>query len=276
MSDDTQARDGLGGSVKSRDGLGDDTKTCDVERPAEWERQSDVGAPVELPSQASWVTDQELSDVRSTMLRLEGSGTEIEFQVNETTDQTAEVPSVPPFGRRGASLPAPPIGRWVVDAATYRSEVLIPGYASLVFPLLGAAILVMRPDFTGGAALFVHVASVVMIVAGVYTAMRTFIGHAYPREILIEPDAISLTSFGATDRFELANLTRCAVREGAAGRMHVRLAGAHARERAYFVNLSSMHRGIARGSSVDDLRTYFFALEEYLDPEGIRVRARQR
>lgn len=162
------------------------------------------------------------------------------------------------------------------DPVRYRYDVLVPGYGSVLFVVLGVALLFSGDLFPADVRPLVGIAAVVMVIGGLYTAQRTFMGHAYPRVVRIDERELAFESFGRVDAFDIAGLTRCAVREGAGGRLYVRLegvapGGAPARGK-YFVNCGDM-RGAA-GTDGREVQRFLCAQEARLDPDNLRVRAR--
>ncbi|MDY2777291.1 MAG: hypothetical protein SOU51_02795 [Collinsella sp.] len=155
----------------------------------------------------------------------------------------------------------------------YRSEVLIPGYGSVAFVLLGLALLVPDITYLGALAPLAKVAGVVMVLGGLYTIQRTFVAHAYPRVIRLDEKGIEFESFGSSVRFETDRLTRCAVREGARGRSFLRIEQEGGPTRRLFLNCMGMEG--ADGERAMAVQDYLFVQEARLDPKSIRVRARK-
>lgn len=171
------------------------------------------------------------------------------------------------------SLPASDHGTYRYDARRYRSDVEIPGYGSVAFVLLGIWLLIFPPTVPSVAGLL-RIASVVLVVAGVYSLQRTFVAHAYPREVVLDAEGIEFASFGARARFSTDELEACSVREAQMGRAFVRVRSRDGRRGRYFLSFKDMRADDGRDGFA--IQRYLFAQEERLDPEGIRVKARKR
>lgn len=161
---------------------------------------------------------------------------------------------------------------YTYDDRRYRSDVLIPGYGSILFVAV-AVLLVFSLDRFAEMAALILVGSVIIFIAGIYSIQRTFFAHAYPRTVEIDDKTISFESFGRRDTYEIAKLTRCSVREASSYNTLVRIADKTDSRGRYFLTIRDMHD--ADGGSADSLLQFLYAQEERLDPDSLRVRARR-
>ncbi len=107
----------------------------------------------------------------------------------------------------------------------------------------------------------------------VYVLFNTFVAHAYPQTVELDDAKLTVTSFGRTDTFRLADIERLQVREnGTTHSAYIRINGGGLTRGRYFVGCGDLRR--SNGEQALDLFRFFLDTEARLDPNNLRVRSR--
>lgn len=151
------------------------------------------------------------------------------------------------------------------DEHRYLFDVMVPGVVGALAVPVGVGMAVAG---------FLAPIGIIAAVVGAYTVFNTFVAKCYPRVATLSDDALVFESFGRTDTYPLADISRMPVREnGQVRSAYVRVNGGGILRGRYFVGCGDMRT--PEGESGEALYQFFLATEARLDPDNIRVRARR-
>lgn len=153
---------------------------------------------------------------------------------------------------------------YTYDPRRYAFDVKVPAIlAAIVLPI---------------ALVFAYMGALTPIALGVailcaYVLFNTFAAHAYPRTVSLDGSTLTLSSFGRTDEYRLADITRLQVREnGMTRNAYIRVNGGGLVRGRYFVACGDLYD--VEGAKALDLYQFFLDTEARLDPDNLRVRSR--
>lgn len=153
---------------------------------------------------------------------------------------------------------------YTYDPHRYTFDVKIPA-------ILAAIVLPIALVFAYMGALTPIAVGVAMLCA--YVLFNTFFAHAYPQTVSLDESTLTLSSFGRTDEYCLADITRLQVREnGMTRNAYIRVNGGGLVRGRYFVACGDLYD--AEGGKALDLYQFFLDTEARLDPDNLRVRSR--
>lgn len=155
-------------------------------------------------------------------------------------------------------------GTFVYDDHRYLFDVIIPGVLGLLGILVACALLLLG--------LLLPIALLLLVLCS-YVALNTFGAHAYPRRVVVDGESLRFESFGRADVWPLDEIDKVSVRESAKTHsVYLRLPHSGLLRGRYFIGCGDMTDDA--GERADALYQFILDTEAYLNPNGLRVRAR--
>lgn len=154
---------------------------------------------------------------------------------------------------------------YTYDGRRYAIDVLLPTYVSV------AACVVCALLFWAGV---LRLLTGALFVVAVYSMFNAWAAHAYPRRVTLGKYYVAFESFGHVDEYPLPAIRRLAVRESQGMRAYVRINGGGLTGNRFFLPCSDLYD--EDGNDASDLYRFLLDTEARLDPEGLRVRSRER
>ena len=148
----------------------------------------------------------------------------------------------------------------------YVIDVLLPNYVSIL--VLLAALVLFALGFIRWLMLF-------LVVVCLYSILNAFLAHAYPEQVILAPDAITFVTGKHKSTYKLSQITQIRVREAPQGlRSYVRINKATPLQGRFYLTCGDMTD--AQGNDAREVYKLLLDLEAKLDPNGLRVRARNQ
>lgn len=155
---------------------------------------------------------------------------------------------------------------YTYDRRRYLIDVLLPNYVSIV--VLIAAVVLFALGFIRWLMLF-------LVVVCLYSILNAFLAHAYPEQVILAPDSITFVTGKHKSTYKLSQITRIRVREAPQGlRSYVRINKATPLQGRFYLTCGDMTD--AQGNDAREVYKLLLDLEAKLDPNGLRVRARNQ
>lgn len=149
---------------------------------------------------------------------------------------------------------------YTYDPKRYRVEVLVTGWFC-VFIFVVCILLAI-----GG---FLPIVMFACAIVALYTVWNTFAAHAYPNVVTLSDKAISFTSLGRTDAYDIADITQISVKEFPySDKSYVRINGGGLTSGRYWVNGQWMNDG-------HELFEKLTELDLKINPEGLKAHSRR-
>ena len=143
---------------------------------------------------------------------------------------------------------------------------LLPNYVSIV--VLIAAVVLFALGFIRWLMLF-------LVVVCLYSILNAFLAHAYPEQVILAPDSITVVTGKHKSTYKLSQITQIRVREAPQGlRSYVRINKATPLQGRFYLTCGDMTD--AQGSDAREVYKLLLDLEAKLYPNGLRVRARRQ
>ena len=148
----------------------------------------------------------------------------------------------------------------------YVIDVLLPNYVSIV--VLIAAVVLFALGFIRWLMLF-------LVVVCLYSILNAFLAHAYPEQVILAPDSITFVTGKHKSIYKLSQITQIRVREAPQGlRSYVRINKATPLQGRFYLTCGDMTD--AEGNDAREVYKLLLDLEAKLNPNGLRVRARNQ
>lgn len=155
---------------------------------------------------------------------------------------------------------------YTYDRRRYVIDVLLPNYVSIV--VLIAAVVLFALGFIRWLMLF-------LVVVCLYSILNAFLAHAYPEQVILAPDSITFVTGKHKSTYKLSQITQIRVREAPQGlRSYVRINKATPLQGRFYLTCGDMTD--AQGNDAREVYKLLLDLEAKLDPNGLRVRARNQ
>ena len=155
---------------------------------------------------------------------------------------------------------------YTYDRRRYLIDVLLPNYVSIV--VLIAAVVLFALGFIRWLMLF-------LVVVCLYSILNAFLAHAYPEQVILAPDSITFVTGKHKSTYKLSQITQIRVREAPQGlRSYVRINKATPLQGRFYLTCGDMTD--AQGNDAREVYKLLLDLEAKLDPNGLRVRARNQ
>ena len=155
---------------------------------------------------------------------------------------------------------------YTYDRRRYVIDVLLPNYVSIV--VLIAAVVLFALGFIRWLMLF-------LVVVCLYSILNAFLAHAYPEQVILAPDSITFVTGKHKSTYQLSQITQICVREAPQGlRSYVRINKATPLQGRFYLTCGDMTD--AQGNDAREVYKLLLDLEAKLDPNGLRVRARNQ
>ena len=151
---------------------------------------------------------------------------------------------------------------YTYDRRRYVIDVLLPNYVSIV--VLIAAIVLFALGFIRWLMLF-------LAVVCLYSILNAFLAHAYPEQVILAPDSITFVTGKHKSTYKLSQITQIRVR---GLRSYVRINKATPLQGRFYLTCADM--ADAEGNDAREVYKLLLDLEAKLDPNGLRVRARNQ
>lgn len=155
---------------------------------------------------------------------------------------------------------------YTYDRRRYVIDVLLPNYVSIV--VLIAAVVLFALGFIRWLMLF-------LVVVCLYSILNAFLAHAYPEQVILAPDSITFVTGKHKSTYKLSQITQIRVREAPQGlRSYVRINKATPLQGRFYLTCGDMTD--AQGNDAREVYKLLLDLEAKLNPNGLRVRARNQ
>ena len=155
---------------------------------------------------------------------------------------------------------------YTYDRRRYVIDVLLPNYVSII--VLIAAVALFALGFIRWLMLF-------LVVVCLYSILNAFLAHAYPEQVILAPDSITFVTGKHKSTYKLSQITQIRVREAPQGlRSYVRINKATPLQGRFYLTCGDM--ADAEGNDAREVYKLLLDLEAKLNPNGLRVRARNQ
>ena len=164
-----------------------------------------------------------------------------------------------------AAAAAKPV-TYTYDRRRYVIDVLLPNYVSII--VLIAAVVLFALGFIRWLMLF-------LVVVCLYSILNAFLAHAYPEQVILAPDSITFVTGKHKSTYKLSQITQIRVREAPQGlRSYVRINKVTPLQGRFYLTCADM--ADAEGNDAREVYKLLLDLEAKLDPNGLRVQARNQ
>lgn len=144
-------------------------------------------------------------------------------------------------------------------APKYKVHVHFLGYVMIALAILLGIRIIANPEIS---------LNMFGFVAAVYGALNTFVFKSTPKDIIIDDESITFSSFGET-KYKIAELTQFQIREFANAQFYIRVEDNTGRKARYWVTYYYF-------SDKDDLILELYHIESVVHPTNLKVTGREK